>query len=306
MSKIYAIGETVLDILFRHDQPFAAKAGGACLDSAITLGRLGLPIYFISEYGIDRSGHFIDNFLRQNNVNTDFVYKYAEGRTSLALAFLDENSNADYEFYKSFPRKRLDIIWPDIQEDDILLFGSFYAINTDVRNHLMTFIEKARHNNAIIIYDPNFRKQHLTELGILRPLIEENISLATIVRGSDEDFSLIYNTDNADEVVETINSNPLYIIYTKSADGISLRSKNISADFPVKEIVPVSTIGAGDNFNAGIVYSLYKNHLHYRALKNLAIQDWKQIIDTAVDFAAHVCQSYDNYISPEFAKGFKL
>jgi sugar/nucleoside kinase (ribokinase family) len=52
MRKVYTIGETVLDIILKDNQPFATKAGGACLNSAVTLGRLGLPSYFIGEYGL--------------------------------------------------------------------------------------------------------------------------------------------------------------------------------------------------------------------------------------------------------------
>jgi fructokinase len=44
MRNIYAIGETVLDILFKDQLPVTAKAGGACLNSAVTLGRLNLPV----------------------------------------------------------------------------------------------------------------------------------------------------------------------------------------------------------------------------------------------------------------------
>ena len=46
MRKIYAIGETVFDIIFKNGQPQAAKPGGAMLNSAVSLGRMGLPAIF--------------------------------------------------------------------------------------------------------------------------------------------------------------------------------------------------------------------------------------------------------------------
>jgi fructokinase len=49
MRNVYAIGETVLDILIKGDQPLATKAGGACLNTAVTLGRLGIKVHFIGE-----------------------------------------------------------------------------------------------------------------------------------------------------------------------------------------------------------------------------------------------------------------
>ena len=184
MRKIYTIGETVLDILFKNQLPFTAKAGGACLNSAVTLGRLNLPVYFLGEYGMDEVGNIIDAFLKKNHVSTQYVYRYYGGKSTLALAFLNENNDASYDFYKIYPDKRLDVKFPSISQDDIVLFGSIYAITLEVRSKLMEFIREANKKKAIVIYDPNFRKQHLHDLAKLKPLILENMAHANIVRGS--------------------------------------------------------------------------------------------------------------------------
>jgi fructokinase len=306
MRKIYTIGETVLDVLFKNNQPITAKAGGACLNSAVTMGRLGLPVHFISEYGTDKVGNLIDDFLKENNISTDFVYRYGDGKTSLALAFLNENSDADYEFYKVYPRQRLEVDFPDLQTDDIVLFGSFYAITAEIRPKLMSFIHKAKSRNAIVIYDPNFRAQHRHDLPILKPYIEENISLASIIRGSHEDFEYIFSTGNADESYEALNDKHKKLLYTSSDKAVFLRTDKISATFPVKKTHIISTIGAGDNFNAGLVYSIYKNRITYKDIGELDSEIWSRIIETAVDFATHVCTSYDNYISIDFAQRYTM
>lgn len=306
MRKVYTIGETVLDILFKGKQPFAAKAGGSCLNSAVTLGRLGLPVCFISEFANDEVGNIIDAFLKENNVSTEYVYRYSEGKSSLALAFLNDKLDASYEFYKLYPHQRLVIDFPVVCQDDIILFGSFYAITPEIRTKLIRFISEAKQKNAIVIYDPNFRKQHLDELHILKPLIEENISFATIVRGSHEDFSFIYGAGNADETFKAMTEKSLCLLYTNSSSGVFLRTDKLSNVFPVKKTEVKSTIGAGDNFNAGVAYSLYRNNITYNDLQDLNLDIWRQIVETAVEFATHVCESYENYISIEFAEKFKM
>ena len=122
-----------------------------------------------------------------------------DGKSTLALAFLNENNDASYDFYKIYPEKRLDVQFPELQQDDIVLFGSIYAITLEVRQKLMEFIRQANKKKAIVIYDPNFRKHHLHELPKLKPLILENMTHANIVRGSNEDFSFILGADDADE-----------------------------------------------------------------------------------------------------------
>jgi fructokinase len=306
MRKIYAIGETVLDIIFKNSQPFAAKAGGACLNSSVTLGRLNLPVHFIGEYGLDEVGSLIDRFLKDNNVSTQFVYRYYDGKSSLALAFLNENNDASYDFYKLYPENRLNIDFPELQPDDIVLFGSIYAVTPEVRNKLLGFIKSARRKKAIVIYDPNFRKQHLSDLLKLQPLIYENMTLADIVRGSNEDFSFIMGANTAEEAYEQICDKSPCLLYTANVKGVWLCTPSTRVQYPVHSIQPVSTIGAGDNFNAGVVYSLYKHNIRHDDLAHISEPVWADIIATAVDFATQVCLNYDNYISLEFAENYKL
>lgn len=305
MRKIYTIGETVLDIVFKNQHPVTAKAGGACLNTAVTLGRLNLPVFFIGEYGMDEVGNIIDAFLKENQVSTQYVYRYYDGKSTLALAFLNENNDASYDFYKIYPETRLNMKFPELEEDDIVLFGSIYAVTFEVRAKLLEFIRKANRKKAIVIYDPNFRKQHLHELPKLRPLILENLDMADIVRGSNEDFSFILGADDANETYAELSSHCSHLLYTANKTGVYVRSPQINATFPVRTIDPVSTIGAGDNFNAGVVYSLFNNQIRYRDLVGMTKDDWEAIVATAVDFATHVCLSYDNYISEEFAGSYR-
>ena len=53
MRKVIGIGETILDIIFRGGQPTAAVPGGSVFNGIVSLGRIGVPICFISETGND-------------------------------------------------------------------------------------------------------------------------------------------------------------------------------------------------------------------------------------------------------------
>ncbi len=305
MRKIYGIGETVLDIIFKDNQPQAAKAGGSVLNSALSIGRMGLPVSFISEYGHDDVGTLIDDFLKSNGVDTSCVHRFHDGSTSLALAFLNEKNDANYTFYKDFPNKRLDIDFPVIESDDIVQCGSFYAIWPEIRNKFKQFISEASKKGALVLYDPNFRKTHVSELSTLKPLIVENIKMTNLLRGSDEDFKNIFGFNTPDEAWDFVKEYCNCLVYTENVKGVSVRTKSFSGKFPVHKITPVSTIGAGDNFNAGMITSIYQNKIKRDDLENLDGDGWSKIITTAIDFATHVCLSYENYISPEFAKELK-
>jgi fructokinase len=298
---IYTIGETVLDIMFKDDQAITSKAGGAMLNTSVSLGRLGLPVCFISEYALDQVGNMIERFLIENNVNTNYIYRYANGKSALAMAFLDKNNNAGYDFYKFYPENRLDIPFPEITSHDIILFGSFYGIAFEIRDKIKAFLTMAREKGALIYYDPNFRKSHQHELDKLLPAIIENMALAHIVRASDEDLAIIAGIQSPENAYEFVKQYCPNLIYTQSTQGVHVYTPSAKVVFPVKKIVPVSTIGAGDTFNAGIAYGIYKKHFNVFKIGSLTEKDWSELINLGIDFATEVCMSYDNYISKKYA-----
>jgi fructokinase len=305
MRKIYGIGETVFDIIFKNEQPQAAKAGGAMLNSTVSLGRIGLPVSFISEYAGDNVGRIIDSFLSENGVGTNYVDHYKDGKTKLALAFLNERNDASYTFYQDYPEKRLNIDFPVLKKDDIILCGSIYAITTEIRKKFIDLITMAKESDAIVIYDPNFRPTHSSDLEILMPMIVENMKTAKLIRGSDEDFKNIFGANTPDEAWNEVRKYCNCLVYTANAEGVYVRTINYKGKFAVKAIKPLSTIGAGDNFNAGMMAAMYLNQIESDQLDKMGEKEWSKVVSAGVDFATNVCLSYDNYISLEFANGIK-
>jgi len=305
MKRIYAIGESLVDIIFQNGQPQAAKAGGAMLNTMISVGRIGLPAALITEYGSDDVGKLISSFLEVNGVDTSFVFRFDNGKTALALAFLDERNDAHYTFYKDYPDNRLDIKMPEIKETDFLLYGSIYSVTKEIRPNFMKIVNGARDNDAFIIYDPNFRKAHASELEEHKPLIMENLKKVTVMRASDEDLMNIFGAPDADKGWDIVKDKVQALVYTASSKKVCVRTKTFTADFPVKKITPVSTIGAGDNFNAGLITSFYQGNFKAKDVSLLGIKEWEKIVSSAVDFASNVCMSYDNYIDTEFASKYR-
>ncbi len=303
--NIYTVGETLLDIIFKGVEPQTAKPGGSAFNASITLGRLGAPINFISETGQDKVGDLILDFMNENGVQANFISRYPNGQTAIALAFLNDKSDAEYEFYKDYPAQRLAVEFPEFQKDDLLLFGSFYALNPGIRPRVKELLEKAKRAGASIIYDPNFRSSHLAEKDELVPVIRENLGYATLVRASDEDLLNIFDTDNPDAAWEKIAPLSDVLVYTANAGGVYLRTPSLSFHMEVERIVPISTIGAGDTFNAGLLYGIWRKGYGREQIKMLDKSQWEEIIATAIQFSREVCLSYDNYLPLGYANHYK-
>ena len=304
MRKVIGIGETILDVIFKNDQPIGAVPGGSMFNGLISLGRVGMNAGFISETGNDRIGRKIIKFLEDNHVDASNISVYPEAKSPISLAFLNDQNDAEYIFYKDHPNDKLDFIFPDIQPDDIVMYGSFYAVNPVIRPQMFAFLEHAQRQGAILYYDVNFRASHANDVMKVTPNILENLEFADIVRGSKEDFEVMFNKSEADIVYRSqISFYCKNFIYTQGAEPLILKGVGgFSKDYQVAQTETVSTIGAGDNFNAGFVYGLVKYGITREMLETgVAEELWDKVIDEAQQFATNVCQSINNSVDQTFA-----
>ena len=238
-------------------------------------------------------------------MDTTNVNIFPESKSPVSLAFLDDNNDAQYIFYKDHPHDQLDFVYPDIQPDDIVIFGSFFAVNPVIRPQIVGLLDYARNHGAIIYYDVNFRSSHRDEVMKITPNYLENLEYADIVRGSHEDFEVLYKLTDPDKVYNSeISFYCKKFIYTQGARPVELRADNgFRKSYPAIETPTVSTVGAGDNFNAGLIYGMVKYGITREDIeRGLTEEQWDSIIACAQEFSAAACQSIYNYISKEFGE----
>ena len=291
MPRVIGIGETVLDILFKNDQPQKAVPGGSTFNSIVSLGRAGVPCAMITQTGSDHIGDMICDFLRKNGVSDEFVCRQPNTKSHITLAFLNEYNDAQYEFYKDHASDLLTELKSErvkelMNEGDIVLFGSFFAINPVIRSVVGRLLKAAHEAGAWLYYDVNFRKNHIAELPTIMTNIEENMRLANVVRGSMEDFDYLFGLQDPDAIYKRVGQYCPRLILTDGARSIRVYTPEGSETYPVAQIPTVSTVGAGDNFNAGYIYA-----------KLRGIDDQSARIAMAQRWSQDVCQQLGNNIS---------
>ena len=307
MRKVVGIGETLLDIIFRDNQPEQAVPGGSTFNCMVALGRCNVPALFVSELGNDRVGRILQNFMQENNLSTEYIDCFDDGNSPVSLAFLDENRQAEYQFFWAFPKQRLQITFPEINENDILILSSYFVINPELREKVYAFIQYAKRQNAIIYYDINFRKAHASERELLMPSVLENIANASLIRCSDEDLENLFPGQPAEFIYHKyIEPERKSLIVTHGKGPIQLRTPFFHKNYPVEAIQPVSTIGAGDNLNAGIIYRCMKNGITSGDLARLNEKQWDELIAEGKAFAKNVCLSLENFVSKDFGENISL
>ena len=294
MKRVVGIGETVLDILFKNDQPMKAVPGGSTFNSIVSLGRAGVDCAMVTEVGGDHVGDIICKYLVDNAVSAEYVCRHEKNKSHVTLAFLDENNDAQYQFYKDHASVWLDGKLPEIGKDDVVLFGSYFAINLAIRPVVGDLLRGACNAGAWLYYDVNFRKNHIAELPEVMPNIEENMRLADVVRGSMEDFGYLFGLNDDDAIYDRVSRLCSTLILTDGAKSIRVYTPNGCESYPVQPIETVSTVGAGDNFNAGYIYAMFQGK-----------DEQAQRIEMAQRWSQNVCQQIGNNISDELVAELK-
>ena len=118
--------------------------------------------------------------------------------------------------------------------------------------------------------------------------IEENMRLADVVRGSIEDFGYLYGLQSGEAIYQQVRQFCDTLILTDGARSIRIYTPKGCETYPVQKIETVSTVGAGDNFNAGYIYAMMQG-LEEQASRIEMAQRWSQ----------DVCQQMGNNISDE-------
>ena len=301
--KVFTIGTTTFDIFFKQDKPEEARVGGSALNTSISLARLGIPVSFITELGSDKIGDISYQFMQDNGINTSCITRY-KGLSRVALAFLDHDNNAEYALYKATGSASCHNI-PKINEDDIFVFGSSFSVKESNRKLLKSIIAEAHKNKAIVIYDPNFRDSQTHQNGNIKKFVEENFNQADIVKGSNEDFNNLFGITSSGETWKKLQPfNISALVFTANKNDVNIHQQKQSQRFQVPHINPKSTVGAGDNFTAGLIYGLLKNEITHESLNHIETEIWHDIAGYGISFAQEVCKSYDNYLSKDFASRF--
>ena len=234
--RVIGIGETVLDILFKDDQPQKAVPGGSTFNSIISLGRAGVPCAMVTEAGGDHIGDITCRYLEENGVSAEFVCRHEGMKSHVSLAFLDEHNDAQYIFYKDHASVSMDGPLPRISADDAILFGSFFAVSGATGPQTRELAQAAQDAGAIVYYDVNFRKNHIADLPRVLPLAEENMGLADVVRGSTEDFGYLYGLQDGDAIYVRVGRFCRSLILTDGARPIRVYTPSGCETYPVPPI----------------------------------------------------------------------
>ncbi|WP_072690937.1 carbohydrate kinase family protein [Rhodococcus marinonascens] len=242
------IGEALVDIVTGRDGNSAEHVGGSPLNVAVGLGRLGRPVEFVTRVGDDPHGRSIARYLDESGVSLE-PGSICARRTATAHATIDATGAASYEF---------DIEWdlptPSTTRVPHLVHTGSIAAVLEPGCGVVADMLARRRVCATISYDPNVRPALIADDAQARARIEHLVSIADIVKASDEDLRW-YDADRdpVDIARAWLSRGPAVVVVTKGAEGAFAVCAGGLVDIVAHPVDVVDTIGAGDAFMAGLL-----------------------------------------------------
>lgn len=241
------IGEALVDIVQRGDE-LTERPGGSPANVALGLARLGVPTRLRTALARDAAGDRIARHLHDAGVAIE-PSSYVLGRTSTAIARLDADGSASYDF---------DIEWrldgqPALADASVVHAGSlglFLEPGADVVFESL----RVMRGHALISIDPNIRPALLPERLATRERFEQLVSVADLVKLSDEDASWLYPDASIDHVLDRLLELGVSLAaVTEGERGAVLATSGCRVAVPGVAVDVRDTIGAGDSFTAALL-----------------------------------------------------
>ncbi len=244
---IICFGELLWDML-----PKGKLAGGAPMNVAFHLNRMGENAFPLTALGKDEAGHELIEFLESKNIPVDLI-QWNEFPTGKVQVKLNEKNEATYTI--EYPSAWDHIKWTAALESfisvqaPVFVYGSLACRHEESRNTLQKILPKS----SLTICDINLRTPFYSE-----DLIHGLLSKADWIKINHEELDLINSWSAApvpeekDQVTQlfTQHSRASLILVTRGGEGAACYERNNSYDHPGFQVEVEDTIGSGDSFLA--------------------------------------------------------
>jgi len=271
---IICCGEALIDLVRGPNsgsgEGFLSLPGGSPFNTAVAIGKLGVPVKYLGRLSTDFFGETLIKILRDNNVGEDLIHRSGLN-SSLAFVKTAKGKEPEYIFY-SQQTADLSLTPEDLppklpQDTNCILFGSIAMTVEPISSTIegLILVEGTRKSAdqmdgaPVISFDPNVRPYMVKNMDQYKERVEKWVSASTITKVSQEDFEFIYPKLSFDQaLLKTLTMGPRLVIGTMGPKGATaLLRKNdgsiIRVSVPAVDLPIVDTIGAGDAFHGAFL-----------------------------------------------------
>ncbi len=258
---IVCCGEALIDFLPRKTaeraMAYQPLCGGSVYNTAIALGRLGVPVGLYTGLSTDFFGDMLQEGLKASRVSLKYT-KVWDKPSTLAFVKLTKG-HARYSFFddNSAGRMLTKRDWPKLEKKvEALHFGSISLIPEPGGDTLESLLKREAKSRVISV-DPNIRPGMIKDRRGHLARLNRMIALADIVKVSDEDVVWMTGKDDLKAAAKKwLKLGAKIVVVTRGGEGVVAFTNSYSVSQPARKVKVADTVGAGDTFTAGLLTAL--------------------------------------------------
>jgi fructokinase len=266
--------------------------GGSCLNVAIGMARLGAPTGFVGGISTDLFGRMIADHATASNVALDLSTR-GDHQTTLAFVRIVAGES-HYAFYdaetatRSWTYRRGSIPFADVEA---LHIGSTTLVNDRGAAETKALIDDARASSTIS-FDPNCRPNLVRDKPAYLARMVEFAGIADLIKMSDVDFAYLFGEEPYQQRASALlGQGTSLVVITRGNDGaIAWHAGAGQIEVAAPKVEIADTIGAGDSFQAALLFALHKQgRLARQQLKDISADELRRALSFAANCAGLTC-----------------
>ena len=266
-KKINVLGDANVDMILNLSKKDKLGdpelfSGGSSANVASGLARLGLKVSFFGSLGNDMYGKYVINDMNSDGIDTSNIELLDEFNTAMVIGVVEKSS------------ERSLFVWPpkngahnkyilnnkskkEILDCDWLHVSGISLRFSPVRETMIEAMKLCKEKNKIVSFDLNLRTELWGFDESFRDVVLEAVSYSSIIFGNLREELFYLFDENEDKLHKNLNDDQVLICRDgeNGALGITVKTKVKSDSVP---IIPFDSVGAGDAFNTGFIYTFSK------------------------------------------------
>ena len=280
------IGAPFVDI-----QSYAAYVGGSPANISVGARRLGLKTALLTAVGDDPVGDFILHFLNNEGVDTSFIPRKPEHRTSAVVLGIEPPDKFPLVYYRGncadINLTIDDALAAPLADCRVFQFAGTNLSLEPSRSATLFAAEMARQAGAAVVFDVDFRPDQWHDVRAFGVVARSALRLVDVVIGTEDEINAAMLSDvsqmrvSHSQVSDTkvegdtqsgiafmLGLGPQAVIEKIGPQGARVHLKGGEViDVPGFPVEVTNILGAGDAFGGGFIYGLVKGWDWYKSAR---------------------------------------
>ncbi|MDE0546127.1 PfkB family carbohydrate kinase [Microbacterium sp. C7(2022)] len=283
MSRVVVVGDALIDEIRDH-KGVREFVGGAALNVAVGLQRLGVPAALVAMVGDDEAGEHIRTYVADHGV--ELIATEAPHGSARAVSTRNADGEPEYEFNEASQKRHIG--FDSAAVTDALAEAPLVAVSCmalDDLDQVRALADAVEYVGAPFAIDPNPRTGMMRDLGLFVTGFERLAARAALVKVGADDSHLLYGTPVDALRARLIEQGARAVLATEGADGASIEAGGVVVTAPISTMPGpiIDTMGAGDAVFASMLSALV------RGVPRDPDQ-WRAALHDAMDAAAATCR----------------